>query len=195
MDDEEDVWRRVEEEKRIAASYLKDHRSAENPSADIEEWNPPGAPIRTWSKNWISVPSLYQSVVIGFGAIFAAAAVSLLSGRNSNLAGAVVLFVVVLVLLVWGIGPLFLPLRRIEYFSDGTFVFSRGRKAIVVRAGELRSISTIAPFDVWRWSPMWMEAHTGHASLAPRFSDMQYLSQCLRRENPEGVISYLERWG
>lgn len=184
-----DPWNEVEKNERIARSYLNErHRGPIQPASpeEIEVWEPIGPPLQVWTKNW-GAQLIWQLFYIGFGIVFTVVA---LEGVSKSQAPVVVLIFFVLAGLLAvaiGLGAMLLPMRRAERFDDGTFVFSRGSKRLVVRPGELRSLNYVYGGRwIGRPYPLEIESRRGDRTLAV-FSNMRGFLDELKLQNPKAA--------
>jgi hypothetical protein len=181
-----DPWSEVEKNKRIAQSYLNEHRvGKQTPQPEvIEEWEPSGLPSAVWTKNW-GAQLYWQLFYIGFGVLFASIALTHLS---KDIGVAILFTAVGLLATAIGFGAMLLPRRRAERFEDGTFIFSRGRRRLVVKPGELDSFAYVFGGRILgRPYPLSVDSRRGDCTVAV-LSDMRGFLGELRQQNPKAVI-------
>ena len=196
--DSGDVWKRIEEEERVARSYLKKTTpQAPFPAGSAkppEDYFPTGAPIREWRARLVSFPTVFYFLFVVVGVIAFIAAVNNLSGNNRGSGGSG-WFLLIFSLLALGqsIPFLIFSMIKIKAFADGTIVFSRPCRQLVVKPGELESIHSIW-IDPNRLLPMAIRSVRGSVLVAPRYPDVDYLLQCLRRKNFRAQITDPRSW-
>jgi hypothetical protein len=185
-----DPWGQVEKNKRIAESYLNErHRGPIQPAPPevIEEWEPNGLPVQVWTKNW-GAQLIWQLFYIGFGVVFTVTALNGISRSQAPVAVLIFLVLAGLLAVAIGFGAMLVPMRRAERFDDGTFVFSRGSKRLVVRPGELKCLSYVYGGRwIGRPYPLEIESRRGDRTLAV-LSNMQGFLGELKQQNPKAPL-------
>ena len=187
---EVDPWSEVEKNKRIAQSYLNEMQqgvSEPSPAEIIEDWEPHGPPTAVWTKNW-HAQLFWQLFYVGFAVLFVIMSLNGLSNRQVPI-GVGILFLGVGCLAAFiGVGSMLLPRRRVERFDDGTFVFSRGSKRLVVRPGELDALGYVYGGRILgRPYPLSITSRRGNCTLAV-LSNMRGLLDQLQHENPKASL-------
>jgi hypothetical protein len=185
-----DPWKEIEKNKRIAQSYLNEfQRRAVEPGQPeiIEEYVPQGLPSAVWNKNWYA-QLFWQLFYVGFAVIFVAVSLNGISQGQLPVGVGILFLLAGLLAAFVGIGSMLLPRRRAERFDDGTFVFSRGSKRLVVRPGELESLGYIyGGRIIGRPYPLSIESRRGNCTLAV-LSNMRSLVDELRQQNPKAAL-------
>jgi hypothetical protein len=164
-----DPWSEVDKNKRIARSYLNEMQygaSEPTPTEIIEDWKPHGPPSADWTKNWYA-QLFWQLLYVGVAALFVVSALSGLSNRQVQIGLGVLILAVGLLAAFIGVGSMLLPRRRAECFDDGTFVFSRGSKRLVVRPGKLDALGYVYGGRILgRPYPLSITSRRGNCTLA-----------------------------
>ena len=190
-----DPWSEVERNRRIAQSYLDEHqRGAEQDTPEIlEDWEPHGTPSAVWTKNWYA--QLFWQLFYVCGAIlFVVVPLGMLVNGRMPIAAGLAFVAMGLLAGFVGIGSMLLPRRRAERFDDGTFVFSRGSRRLVVRPGELYSLGYVYGGRILgRPYPLSIESRRGNCTLAV-LSDMGSLVNELRLQNPKAALLDPRDW-
>lgn len=191
-----DPWGEVEKNKRIAESYLNEsHRGPiQLPPAEVlEGWEPDGLPVQVWAKNW-GAQLIWQLFYIGFGIVFTVTALNGISRSQAPIAVLIFFVLAGLLAVAIGFGAMLVPMRRAERFDDGTFVFSRGSKRLVVRPGELRCLDYVYGGRwIGRPYPLAIESRRGDHTLAV-LSNMQGFLDELKRQNPKASLGKFLDW-
>jgi hypothetical protein len=185
-----DPWTEVDKNKRIAQSYLNGmHYGASEPAPTeiIEGWKPHGLPAAVWTKNWYA-QLFWQLLYVGVAALFLVSALDGLAKRQASIGVGVLVLAVGLLAAFVGVGSMLLPRRRAERFDDGTFVFSRGSKRLVVRPGELDALGYVYGGRILgRPYPLWVTSRRGKCTLAV-LSNMRSLVNELHQQNPKATL-------
>jgi hypothetical protein len=185
-----DPWSEVDKNKRIAQSYLNEMQhgpSEPTPTEIIEDWKPHGLPTAVWTKNWYA-QLFWQLLYVGVAALFEVSAINGLSNRQVPIGVGVLVLAVGLLAAFIGVGSMLLPRRRAERFDDGTFVFSRGSKRLVVRPGELDALGYVYGGRILgRPYPLSITSRRGNCTLAV-LSNMRGLVNELHQQNPKATL-------
>jgi hypothetical protein len=191
-----DPWGEVEKNKRIAESYLNErHGGPIQPALPevIEDWEPNGLPVQVWTKNW-GAQLIWQLFYIGFGVVFTVTALNGISRGQPPVVVLIFFVLAGLLAVAIGLGAMLVPMRQAEQYDDGTFVFSRGSKRLVVRPGELRSLDYVYGGRwIGRPYPLEIESRRGDRTLAV-LSNMQGFLDELERQNPKASLGKFLGW-